>query len=546
MSTSTFPAPISLSPSWSFDGDDGTWSTFNLEVGTPPQSFRVLPSTAGSETWVPLPQGCQGILSGVSNCGALRGVNYINGVPSAGFQTNGSSTWKTIGIYELSTEHDLFGNTDDGLYGLDTLALDVLVPSSGARTQNVSGQTVAGVATADFWLGSLGMGTATGNFSVQNENIPSLLDTLKSQSLIPSLSFGYSAGAAYSSPKDSGSLVLGGYDQARYTPSNFSVPLGGPNNQTLGVSLKSIVAQNVFGGTLSLLPSGNPVVTTIDSTVSHLWLPQDVCDVFAQAFGLTYDSPTGLYLVNGTIHSQLLQMNPSVTFTIGSNSTSTSSTTNIVLPYAAFDLQAGIPIYNSSTLYFPIRVAANESQYVLGRTLLQEAYLFVDWERQNFTVAQVVHQNTTQNIVPVLSPSESSSASSQTHSLKPGAIAGIAVGACAVIVIAIGTILFFILRGRRRRQAVEAEQAVPFFADEKKGEEIPELHSDHVRPPEIMSEQVFELQDQEKKHEIMSTPVTELPGHAVGQELDGDAGNVREEKERLGRKGARNSVYELP
>ncbi|KAK5119346.1 hypothetical protein LTR85_007702 [Meristemomyces frigidus] len=558
MSVSAYPVPLELSPSWSFDGDDGNWSTFAIGVGTPAQTFRVLPSTSGSETWVPLPQGCQGILANVSDCGDLRGVNDVNNAPSSGFQTNASSSWQTIGIYELSTEQALFGTGDDGLYGRDTLMLDLLSTSTSSanQSQNLSSQTIAGVATADFWLGSLGLGTATGNFTVQSENIPSLLDTLKSQGLIPSLSFGYTAGAVYSSPKDYGSLVLGGYDQARFTSSNLSMPLGGSNNQTVELSLESIVAQNVFGGTLSLLTSGNPIITVLDATVSQLWLPQSVCDLFAQAFGLAYDPLTDLYLVNSTIHGQLLDMNPSVTFTVAGNSTLTSSTTNIEFPYSAFDLQAGIPIYNSSTSYFPIRVAANESQYVLGRTFLQEAYVFVDWERQNFTLGQAIHQNTTKHIVPVHSPSDDTSGSTQTQSLSPGVIAGIAVAAGAAVAVATGIILCFVLRGRRRRRvakaqeaAAEAEQAAAFLPDKKEDpyETVAELHSEHVQPPEIMSEQVYELQDRERKNELMSTPITELPGHAVGQELDGSSEGVpRDEKDKSEQKGVSNSVYELP
>ncbi|KAK5136863.1 hypothetical protein LTR08_001785 [Meristemomyces frigidus] len=547
-STTTYPAPLEFLPSWSLDGDDGDWATFTIGVGTPPQYFRVLPSTSGAEIWVPLPEGCQGIMANVSNCGDLRGVNDA----TRGFQTNSSSSWETIGIYGLSTEQPLFGSSNDGLYGLDTVASQSVKPGS-IVSHDLSSQTVAGISSADFWLGSLGLGTATGNFTVQNENIPSMLDTLYNQSLIPSLSFGYAAGAGYISPPDYGSLVLGGYDKSRFTPTNLSMSLGGPSKQTLELSLKSIVAQNVFGGTLSLLANGDAISTVIDSTVTQLWLPQDVCDLFAQAFGLTYDPVTELYLVNDTIHSQLLLMSPSVTFTIGANSTSADST-NIELPYAAFDLGAGIPIYNSTTPYFPIRVAANESQYVLGRSFLQEAYLSVDWERQNFTVAQVVHQNETTSIVSVLSPSDTYTAT--THkSLKPGVVAGITVVACATLVFVAGLILFFVLRNRRRRRAAEAEQAeqAAVFLSDQKGDpkgSVSELHGDQSTASEIMSQQVYEMHDNnnnnKQAHKIMSNSLTELPGHAVGQELDGESAQSAREKEEMKRKAVEASVYEMP
>jgi len=194
MAVSTPPVPLLVSPTWSFDGDDGSWSTFAIDVGRPPQSFRVLPSTTGSEIWIPIPQACQSILINVTNCGDLRGVNDYDNIASSGFQTNASTSWETIGIYGLSTEQNLFGTSNNGLYGLDTVTLP---STANGPEHSVPNQTVAGLATTDFWLGSLGLGTATGNFSVEDTNIPSLLDTLKTQHLIPSLSFGYSAGASY-------------------------------------------------------------------------------------------------------------------------------------------------------------------------------------------------------------------------------------------------------------------------------------------------------------------------------------------------------------
>lgn len=189
------PAPFSVSPSWSWDGDDGSWSTFSIEVGTPKQSFRVLPSTTGAETWIPIPAGCEGILENVANCGTLRGVNDFDGQPSRGFETNASLTWDLIGIYELATEQNLWGPIGNpGQYGLDAVTLE---SSLSGKSAELSSQTVAGVATENVWLGSLGLGTGDANFDVEKGSVPSLLDSMKSQNITPSLSFGYTAGASY-------------------------------------------------------------------------------------------------------------------------------------------------------------------------------------------------------------------------------------------------------------------------------------------------------------------------------------------------------------
>ena len=78
------------------------------------------------------------------------------------------------------------------------------------------------------------------------------------------------------------------------------------------------------------------------------------------------------YLVNSTTRELLLSLNPTITFKLG-NTADKGPTTTINLPYAAFDLKAGYPIYPNETNYFPLRRATLESQYTLGRTFLQEA-----------------------------------------------------------------------------------------------------------------------------------------------------------------------------
>jgi hypothetical protein len=82
----TIPAPFSFGPSQAFEGNDGSWSTFVIRVGTPEQVFHVMISTAGQETWIPVPEGC--LATDPSNCGALRGVEPFESQPSNGFQVN--------------------------------------------------------------------------------------------------------------------------------------------------------------------------------------------------------------------------------------------------------------------------------------------------------------------------------------------------------------------------------------------------------------------------------------------------------------------------
>lgn len=191
MSQQNLSTPFSFPPSGDFDGNAGSWSSFIIGVGTPSQYFKIFPSTNGQQTWVPVPEGCTP--DDPSNCGSLRGVLPMNQTPSTGFETNQSSTWKVLGIYQLDTETSL-NLTGNGEYGLDTVSLGQ-DPTSLALTQ----QLVAGVATKDYYLGELGLGPKPASLSGINDSIPSFMTNLADQNLIPSLSFGYTAGAKYRS-----------------------------------------------------------------------------------------------------------------------------------------------------------------------------------------------------------------------------------------------------------------------------------------------------------------------------------------------------------
>lgn len=186
------PAPINVLPSQAFLGDDGQWSTFTVSVGTPPQKFRVLPSTKGSETWVILPDGC--ISTDPSDCYTQRGGENFNGSPSKGFLTNQSSTWDQIGLYTINTEKRL-DDTASGLFGTDVVGLNG--GNGSANGVSLDKQTVGGIATKDFFLGILGLSTAPSSFSSAATPAQTLLQNLFDNNLIPSMSYAYTAGASY-------------------------------------------------------------------------------------------------------------------------------------------------------------------------------------------------------------------------------------------------------------------------------------------------------------------------------------------------------------
>ncbi|KAJ4297547.1 hypothetical protein N0V90_005439 [Kalmusia sp. IMI 367209] len=443
----TSTEPYEVPPSQQFDGNDGSWSTFKISIGTPAQEFRVLASTRSGQTFTVVPGGCQSDID-PPDCANLRGAQVFNSAQSPGFLANESDTWSMIGQYDIDLEDGL-NYTSRGLFGYDKVALG---PVGDSGELSLDKQVVGGVADMAYYLGHIPLGVTESKFSSQSASNEPLIYQLRNTSNIPSISFSYTAGAKYRLKSVVGQLILGGYDPTRFRPNanDFSFSFSTDPSRLLTVGVDSIIATDTLKGTQSLSSSAH--FSLIDSTVPHLWLPRDICDAFEEAFGLTYDSQTDLYLINSTMRDQLQARNPSITIKlIDSLEGAATNFSNIVLPYSAFDLQASYPYYENATRYFPIRRAANDSQYTLGRTMLQEAYLIVDYERANFTLAQAAFTDPlpSANILTIYPPGFSSATSNSR--LSTAAKAGIAIACIAFAILTAFVYLFY--RRRRRRSA---------------------------------------------------------------------------------------------
>ena len=166
--------------------------------------------------------------------------------------------------------------------------------------------------------------------------------------------------------------------------------------------------------------------------------------------------------MNDTLHEQLIGDDASFAFNIVAADNTNQTSISLVLPYANLYLQLSntYPGIQNTTRYFPLRRVANETQFTLGRAFLQNTYLIVDYERQQFSLHQSLYSASTQRVLtPILSPASTSGSSSPPSSspapagLSPGAIAGIVV-ANIVIVSVIAAAVFW----KYRRDANIAKQ----------------------------------------------------------------------------------------
>lgn len=86
------------------------------------------------------------------------------------------------------------GYSDSATYGLDTVALGL---SNATGSSQLESQVVAGFENLDYYVGLFGLSHQGTNFSDYTTPNATFLTTLKEQNMIPSLSWGYTAGASY-------------------------------------------------------------------------------------------------------------------------------------------------------------------------------------------------------------------------------------------------------------------------------------------------------------------------------------------------------------
>jgi len=484
---------------------DGQWSSFPIQLGggnVQKQTVRVFPSTAAYNTFVITAQGCPDFYG--DKCPDNRGFLY---------NQNDSLTYLPDSIYDTEIEKNL-GLSTQANAGFETIELGW----QGSDGPSLSHMPIFEVADPNYWLGIFGLNPLPTNFSDFNNPQPSYMQTLYDNSTIPSRSYGYTAGAKYRLNEVYGSLTLGGYDSNRFTPTNTTFPFYSDIARDLLVNLKSVTSDKP--STVDLLPEGQ-ISIYLDSTVSTIWLPRSACDAFQEAFNLTYDDDLERYTVNDTAHDALTELNPSFTFTLVNGS---GNEVDINLPYAAFDLSLSDNLApdNTTLRYFPLQRAANNTQYTLGRTFFQEAYLIADYDRGNFTVAPCAWDSNdvaATAVHSILSPrlaaiAEDNKESSGSSGISGGAIAGIAVGIVALIAL-LGLALWLLRRKKNANKrgaahlassASNAEdaksldgaagsnsaEAKPFISTPMGGElasdsnEIHELTAPHNLPPQEM------------------------------------------------------------
>jgi hypothetical protein len=509
------PAPIVCTSSTEYVGYDGTWSPITIRVGSPEQWLSVLPSTLSQETWVMGLSACDG----TSACQSARG-----GL----FSSNDSSTFQSLGLYELGSSAVL-GDSQVGYYGLDTISLNDMASETN--------QIIAVLNTSSVWVGEIGLGVQQTRINGSETRLPFLSSLVQNNSMIPSHSFGYTAGAAYLLKGVPASLTLGGVDQNRFSANNLNLTLNSDYAPVVAVNSISVATSSEElpptwnANPTALLENSEGATFTIDSSTPFLWMPPTVCERFADALGLYYNETLELYFYNDTISTpdSLAQLNLTFTFEIGNLPGSTDNV-ELALSYGAFDLELsyGFPGFDGNFTspnlpYFPLRRALSATQYILGRAFLQETYLAVDYERNTFSLSQAVitEQSVNNvNLAAITRPANSifpGPTTSESSGLSGVAKAGIGVGV-ALAVVACLVLVWCLVRRKRRASSSkspfsEKSKARRIFSRSPKSPgsntTVSELIGDKRQPTELNADNTT------TRFELPASPAVEMPAAEV-------------------------------
>ncbi|KAM3548493.1 hypothetical protein MY1884_009160 [Beauveria asiatica] len=496
-----------------------------IQVGTPPQTLAFQPKWDNNNTYVFGPQCLyEDFIHTPDACATFRGGLYDPSKSKSGGSTNRS----------FVPPKDPFAS-DSYAYFTDLVKLDNNVSLDDFPIGRATNSSDWGLQAYDP-LNIIGMSSGS-----------LFLDTLYQTGKIASRSFGYFWGLDGTSSRDQldGSFVVGGYDKAKTlgTPYTGTISVKGNCWTGIIVTIRDIVLNFRNGTDKSIFPSDNGGTALLACVHPELPSLMDMPRTphFSNLLGATGlvegKRSTGIHWWNvlvSTKSNQLYDGDMTVHFEGGLQIAIPNRL--LIVPETKI-ADSGDIVSNSSSqviLIDSLQDVTSKSMPKLGRNFLSLAYLQSNQDSGQYSIWQV---NPTPNedlvvvdeknaivrggrpcpagatTAPSSQPSsQPSSPSQQGHDNKPlstAAMAGIAVGAVAVVAL-IGGLAWFLLRKRKTRAAAEAEaaEAKSRAARDSAKEDKPATGVDDYYPSQGIPHYIpQELPVEARKH----TPV-ELPG----------------------------------
>jgi hypothetical protein len=156
-----------------------------------------------------------------------------------------------------------------------------------------------------------------------------------------------------------------------------------------------------------------------------------------------------------------------------------------------------------SVRYFPLKQAANETQYTLGRTFLQEVYMIADYDRGALSLFPAVFPDSVTGtlLISIESPDSTGNNVDPKSGLSRAAIIGTVVSMVILILLLVAGAWFYLCRDRSKKAKKAASKT-------RRPWEKAELGGDRHHPKELEGRIV-----NDKRHELgISTAIENCQG----------------------------------
>ncbi|KAI9167401.1 putative aspartic-type endopeptidase [Paramyrothecium foliicola] len=341
----------------------------NASVGSPPQDVRLHLDTGSSDLWVNTPNSAL--------CAMKNNPCRAAGVYSA----NSSSTYQYLGSYFNISYID--GSGASGDYVTDTVRV------AGAEIPDL--QFGIGYVSTSA-QGILGIGYTANEVQVSRaglrpyDNLPA---KMTANGMITSNAYSLWLNNIAA---DTGSLLFGGVDRARYQGELVSVPVQKIND-----------AYSEFFVTLTRLRLGSTVVqddmalaVLLDTGSTLTYLPDDIVETIYNMTNAVFEPQEGVAFVPCALGEQTANM----TFTFSEPASIAVPLNELVINLVdvtgrQLSFSNGVP-----ACLFGIAPATNSAS-VLGDTFLRSAYVVYDLDNHEISMAQTVFNATTSDIVEI-------------------------------------------------------------------------------------------------------------------------------------------------
>ncbi|KAH9908951.1 hypothetical protein F4778DRAFT_714707 [Xylariomycetidae sp. FL2044] len=489
-------------------GPDGPWHAVELQMGNLKNNIAVFPGGNTNSSYFLTTSYCDG----AETCYAEEAGLYDPSLTSGNGSTGSLNPLPLSPTFDIVSRPGALDIWLDDLYfdsgeKVDNMIIslmdqgDIKLPGGGQYPFTAGCFNIGHPGTQRVTYSTKEAGKFYGNW---------IANSLQLDSYEVSMSFGMHYTSTITGPPPS--LYWGGYDRNRVLGNVYTLQ-GGFTTLLLDISINVIDGHSPFPFQTKsgLLSAGNssmalPLSTGIDPCAPYIYLPRSSCDAITESLPVTYDESLGLYLWDQTSPDYPNIVNSASALSFTFTSSTTENVVTIHVPFKHLNLTLEAPITPDPIPYFPCRPSDNHN--LLGRAFIQDAFLGEDYyfnkddgltalQRGMFFMAQAPGPNISE--APAIAnfsgglhgykfstldwatswdghwtPLSAEQAWNYTHTADdeaqqtapddngdtpssstpaPGAVAGIAVGGVAAVVLA-GSAVFLWLRWRRGKPVV--------------------------------------------------------------------------------------------